>query len=54
METSLGDIIDLNCRVTTGVVDGTSVNLGDRHVAGILVIAKESVCWARMASIGIC
>lgn len=31
MEAGLGDNVDLDGGVTTRVVDGTSVNLGDRH-----------------------
>lgn len=31
MEAGLGDNVDLDGGVTTRVVDGTSVNFGDRH-----------------------
>lgn len=33
MQTSLGDNVDLDGGVTARVVDGASVNLGDRHRA---------------------
>jgi hypothetical protein len=32
VQAGLGDDIDLDGRVTARVVDGTSVDLGDRHV----------------------
>ncbi len=31
MQAGLGDDVDFNCGVTTGVVNHTSVNLADRH-----------------------
>jgi len=36
VETGLGDNVDLDGGVSTGVVDVTGVDLGDRHVGGLL------------------
>ena len=36
VEAGLGDNVDLDGGVSTGVVDVTGVDLGDRHVGGLL------------------
>jgi hypothetical protein len=36
VEASLGDNVDLDGGVSTGVVDVAGVDLGDRHVGGLL------------------
>lgn len=42
MEASLGDDVNLDGRVATGVVDVASVDLGDTHVGCVFLCFGES------------